>query len=183
MAKVCVDPGHGGVKSGAVFQGLMEKDVTLAVSLELKSLLSENHEVVMTREYDNDVSLSERCTIANNSKCDIFVSIHCNADPDDDSPGNPEAKGEEIWFKNGSDESYKLAESLASYMDLIFPDEKFRGIKGTDDLYVLNGTKMPAVLIEIGFIDKTDSVEKFSDPFVIEEIAQLIYQGIEEYLG
>jgi N-acetylmuramoyl-L-alanine amidase len=180
--KVCLDAGHGGIKSGAVYDGLLEKDVNLSVVQSAgRSLVEIGHEVVYTRETDVDVSLQERCNIANQAHCDIFISVHCNADLDEDLPGMPEAKGEEIWHYASSDDSIALANALAEGVDAIFPDEPFRGIKPTTNLYVLKHTNMPAVLIEIGFIDKSSSVEKFSDPFTIDFIGTSIIEGVVDF--
>jgi len=178
--RICIDPGHGGIKSGAVYGGLQEKDINLAVALELEKLLNVlGYDVIMTRISDVDVSLQERCDIANASpRADLFVSLHCNADPDADEPGMPEAKGEEIWYFKGSFMGRKYATKMAYWIDDIFPDEPFRGVKETDQLYVLKNTNMPAVLIEMGFIDKTSSIKPFSDCNSLKRIAKAIADGI-----
>jgi N-acetylmuramoyl-L-alanine amidase len=121
--------------------------------------------------------------MANNMKVDCFVSVHCNADPDLDLPGMPEAKGEEIWFYKGSRKGKRLAECLAKWVDQIFPEEPFRGIKETDLFFVLKNTKAPAVLIEIGFIDKSSSLETFSSQESLRKIGGFIAKGIYEYLN
>jgi len=175
----CLDGGHGGVKSGAVYGGLKEKDINLAVTLGVgRILMMSGYKVIYTRTEDIDVSLEERCKIANTNLADIFVSIHCNADPDEDEPGMPEARGEEIWYNKGSQKSLYLATQLSYWVDQIFPDEPFRGVKETESLYVLKHTDMPAVLIEIGFIDKSSSTESFSDQGTINSICNFISNGI-----
>lgn len=181
--KICLDAGHGGAKPGAEFRGLLEKNVDLGVVLQAGELLEDRgHAVVYTREDDSDVGLMERCDIANLNQCDVFVSVHCNADPDEDEPGMPEAKGEEIWIYDNSKKGLKLAKCLADEVDAIFPDEPFRGIKSTEGLVVLHYTNMPAVLIEIGFIDKSSTNESFRDKDTIERISELIAKGIQDYL-
>jgi N-acetylmuramoyl-L-alanine amidase len=177
MKKICLDAGHGGGKPGAVYGGLNEKDVNLAIALRAGAeLTQEGDKVIYTRKDDSDVSLQERCDIANREGCDLFVSIHCNADPDSDEAGDPEAHGEEIWYK--SERGKKLAQALSKSVDAFFPSEPYRGIKQTDNLYVLNQTNMPAVLIEVGFIDASSSNESFKDPETIKSIAGLIASGI-----
>lgn len=138
------------------------------------------YKVIYTRADDIDVSLEERCKIANTNLADVFVSIHCNADPDEDQPEMPEARGEEIWYNKGSQKSLYIATQISYWVDQIFPDEPFRGVKETESLYVLKHTTMPAVLIEIGFIDKSSSTESFSDPATINSICNLIANGIKE---
>ena len=84
MKLVVVDPGHGGVDSGAVGpDGLLEKNVTLKVALIVKALLEKNLgvNVAITRNGDYYVSLEERTAMANNLGADLFVSIHANAAP------------------------------------------------------------------------------------------------------
>lgn len=180
--KVCIDPGHGGRDSGALFQQIKEKDVNLAVALHVIDHLDREIDYVLTRDDDIFLSLQERCDVANLYEADIFVSIHCNADPDFDEVGMPEARGEEIWYYKNSSEGLRLAKCLIEGVDKIFPNEPFRGIKATDVFYVLKHTNMPAVLIEMGFIDKSSSAETFSNERTLHRIGKLIADGIEEYL-
>ncbi|MFQ5328580.1 MAG: N-acetylmuramoyl-L-alanine amidase [Thermodesulfobacteriota bacterium] len=82
LKTVVIDPGHGGIDFGAVGPtGVMEKDVNLATALKLARLLSAKPdlEVILTRDEDKFIPLTERTAIANNSGADIFVSIHTNA--------------------------------------------------------------------------------------------------------
>ena len=182
VKRIAIDPGHGGASPGAVYHGLQEKNVVLQISLLASDALRlRGYEVVLTRDDDSYVSLTKRCEIANFAKANIFVSVHVNADPDEDLPGMPEAKGEEIWIYQGSEEGFNLAQYLQANIDRIFPDEPFRGIKESKNLYVLKHTKMPAVLLEIGFIDKSSSSEVFSDIHTLLRIATLITEGIDEY--
>ena len=184
--RVCLDPGHGGIQPGAVYGSMQEKDVNLKVAgyvSEGLSAIDPEIWVGMTRTWDRTVSLKERCDFSNNMNVDCFVSIHCNADPDTDEPAMPEAKGEEIWFFKGSSEGLKLAKCLSDEVDRIFPDEPFRGLKETEGLYVLKHTNDPAVLIEIGFIDKSSSVESFTDDYTLRKIGAFIARGIHEYLS
>ena len=79
---VVIDPGHGGKDPGASDNGVIEKNVNLAVGLELKRILSErNYRVVMTRNTDVYLTLQERTDIANKEEADLFVSVHVNALP------------------------------------------------------------------------------------------------------
>jgi len=78
---VVIDPGHGGIETGAKGRfGNLEKDITLAISLKLKTLIEKNmgFEVVLTRDRDVDVSLENRSAAANNRKAGLFISIHAN---------------------------------------------------------------------------------------------------------
>lgn len=196
--RVVINPGHGGSQPGAVYGDLLEKDVVLTVSeYVLEGLQAVDPEiwVGLTRTFDKTMTLQEVCDFSNNMNVDCFVSIHCNADPDEDGPGMPEAKGEEIWIYDSSRKGLRLAQCLADEVDRIFPDEPFRGIKqtrpigvsrdedGRPFLYVVSYTNAPACLIEIGFIDKSSSVETFTDELTLRKIGALIARGINEYLS
>ena len=79
---IVIDPGHGGKDPGAMDNGVMEKDVNLAVGLELqKALTARGYNAVMTRADDTYLKLQERTDIANNVEADLFVSVHVNALP------------------------------------------------------------------------------------------------------
>lgn len=109
IKRVVVDPGHGGEDPGAIGpNGLLEKDVTLAIAKKLGEILKKekyNIEVIFTREKDIFIPLEERTAIANSKKADFFISIHANA-----SPGR-HAKGIETYFLNWTtdEEAMKVA--------------------------------------------------------------------------
>jgi N-acetylmuramoyl-L-alanine amidase len=92
---IVIDPGHGGREVGAVGpNGLLEKDLTLAISRKLAAALSRRvgARVVLTREDDSLVSLDQRTAIANQYEADLFLSVHMNA------AVVPDAKGSETYF-------------------------------------------------------------------------------------
>lgn len=175
--KICIDSGHGGKDTGGSFRGVYEKDIVLLVCYCLRELLIDNgYEVYLTRKLDKDMTLAERVACSNLQKVDIFISIHTNADRDDDKEGQPEAKGEEIWYyKAGKD----LAETLKSSVDSI-SQFKFRGVK-QGNFHVLKYTNAPAVLVELGFIDSVQNQEALTDPSSYYRIARCMATGIEKY--
>ena len=81
FSKIVIDAGHGGKDPGAIgYSGLKEKEVTLDIARKLKAILSNKGiQVTMTRRNDQFISLEDRAKISNNSKSDLFVSIHANA--------------------------------------------------------------------------------------------------------
>lgn len=85
-----IDPGHGGIKPGAISKDLQEKELTLAVGLRFGKLV-EKHlpdvKVIYTRTTDVDITLAERANIANRAKADLFISIHANSHPKADPKG------------------------------------------------------------------------------------------------
>ena len=180
--KILLDPGHGGKDPGASFKGLNEKDVVLSICRKTQDYLQYICCIAMTRNEDIYVPIKERAVLANMWNADAFISLHINADPDEDLPGMPEAKGEEIWIYPNSTGGRTLAQYLSNSVDKFFPDEKFRGIKESSHLGVLRLTKMPAILIEVGFIDNSETNESFSDPKTIKRIAQLMAGGVTRYI-
>jgi N-acetylmuramoyl-L-alanine amidase len=180
--KICIDAGHGGSDPGASFKGLLEKDVTLKIILRTgEKLESLGHDIIYTRTSDTYPTLPDRARICNTNDCEIFVSVHTNADPDPDEPGDLEAQGEEIWYLKGGVKSRKLAEIMERWIDAVFPDEPFRGLKESENLYVLKHTNCPAILIEVGFIDKSSTNETLRSDETIDRIAELISNGLDDY--
>lgn len=178
--RIVVDPGHGGSDPGATFRGHREKDLALAVSLRLASLLSRSRtiEVKLTRDADTYPSLVDRVNLANEWDADLYLSVHLNADPDADRPGDPEARGHENWYYQGSIPSMKFARRIGQAMREEFPDEPYRGEKSTKGIFVLRKTRMTAVLAEIAFIDNSTSVLQVSQPETQEAIAFALMRGV-----
>jgi N-acetylmuramoyl-L-alanine amidase len=95
VARIVIDPGHGGRDPGAKVRGLSEADLTLDVAIRLEKLLAKaDVEVVLTRRTDTYVQLEERTAIANRAGADLFLSIHANASSDS------AARGIETYFLN-----------------------------------------------------------------------------------
>ena len=147
MTKICIDAGHGGKDVGAVNGKYYEKNAALGIALKLGDKLKEKGiKVIYTRKDDIYPSLPQRCKIANDNKADYFVSIHCN------SAENKNASGIETWkFPNAGGITKKLADNVQNALTSAFPEENDRGVKESG-LYVLTHTKMPAILVEVGFI-------------------------------
>lgn len=104
---IAVDPGHGGKDSGATGLGWREKDLTLMASRRVAQKLAKDFKVIMTRNSDVFIKLSDRSEMANRYKADFFVSIHIN------SAENPSANGMEIFYF--SKKSSKYADKIAAY--------------------------------------------------------------------
>jgi N-acetylmuramoyl-L-alanine amidase len=175
MAKVFLDAGHGGKDPGALGSGLMEKNINLAVTLKVGEILT-NHGVVVaySRTTDTFLELSERASLANQFEADVFVSLHCNAF------GDPAAKGVETYSYINSTNGAKLAKSIQDSIISSGVYTRDRGTK-TANFAVLRLTKMPAALVEMGFITNKD------DAFILinrqQELALAIAKGILSYLG
>lgn len=171
--KVTLDAGHGGKDSGAIGNGLQEKDIALSTTLKVGNTLNRHGiKVHYTRTTDVYVGLTERVKRANNNGSDIFVSIHVN------SVENPKAHGIETLYYPTSIKGRKLALTIQNKLKAIATAD--RGIKPRPNLVVLNSTNMPAALTEIGFIKNKKDVEIITKRQ--DEVAELIAQGILEYL-
>jgi N-acetylmuramoyl-L-alanine amidase len=119
VKKIVLDPGHGGNDSGARAQGVWEKEITLDIARELRSLLKRaKYDVTMTRETDTFVSLRERAQIANVERADLFVSIHVNSVPSQAchavetyylGPAD-DPRAEELAGKENRNSGYRLAD-------------------------------------------------------------------------
>lgn len=122
--KVAIDPGHGGESLGThTPQGLMEKDLTLDIAARLRKLLeAEGFETVMTRRTDQDVSLEERGTLANQGGADIFVSIHVNWIE------NREARGVETYFLGATQDPFLNRLAAAENRDSGYSMADMRGL-------------------------------------------------------
>ncbi|MCR5833045.1 MAG: N-acetylmuramoyl-L-alanine amidase [Selenomonadaceae bacterium] len=187
--RIVIDPGHGGNDAGAIGPtGIMEKNVTLKVSLELRKLLeAEGAEVIMTRDSDTTVSskgasasdieeLGARCEVANRINADIFISIHA------DSFTRPEARGTTgYYYSRGAGSGQRLADCIRR--NLI--EQLGTPSRGTQpcNFYVVHHTDMPATLIELGFISNYEEEKLLNSAEGVRKAAQGILDGIEDYFG
>lgn len=151
---ICLDAGHGGDDPGAVNGDRQEKDDNLNMALAVRDALDaaghDNLEVILTREDDTALTLEERVAFANDNDATLFISVHRN------SGGG---QGVETWISaEGKRPETQLATLIQSKLAATFIT-KDRGVKkGTAanpnaSYYVVGNTKMPACLIELGFMD------------------------------
>lgn len=173
--KICIDAGHGGHDSGATNGDFKEKDLALQIALELNTKLLPFVDTVLTRSTDIDIELDKRSVIANNNFCDLFLSIHLNA------ATNKQANGIETLVYKNTGEVKRLAELVQSSLISIL-DAKDRGIKERPELSVLKGTKMPALLVEVGFISNDAELKKLNTKEYRNNISTGISEAIRKYL-
>ena len=173
--KIVLDAGHGGKDPGAKTFLTVEKDMALNIALQVREYLKRNHEVIMTRQTDEYVSLAERCRIANEAKADIFVSIHLNAHDD------PRVNGIETFSFPGSQKGGALRNAIHRGVMQLLPGWTDRGTKEAN-FQVLRQTKMPAALVECGFITNQRDEQRIHDINVRDTFARGIANGVEAYL-
>lgn len=181
MAKVFLNPGHDELSlkgtpdydCGACNEDmrLYENEVALAVGeLVQKYLIEAGCDVELLQSE----SLSGICAAANDWGADLFVSIHCNA-------FNGIANGVETLVYPSDISGYKLAGAIQNQILETFEELTDRGLKDRTDLAVLNGTDMPAVLVEMAFIDNPDDAILLRDRQ--DDFARAIARGVTDYLS
>jgi len=180
--KICLDYGHGEETAGKRSPDgtLKEYEFNRSVGKILKSILIANGvDVIETAPTNNDVSLNNRCKIANENRVDYFISIHANAYGNGDTWNNASGWSVHVIGKGGQAE--KLAECIRKHaiQELGLKD---RGVC-VDNFQVLRDTNMPAVLIEHGFYTNKEECEKLKTEEFRWKCAESDAKGILEFLG
>lgn len=171
---IMLDAGHGGRDPGAVYNGRQEKDDTLRLALAVGEILQNRGiDVEYTRTTDVYETPYEKAMEANQAGVDLFISIHRNSFPRDN-----EVSGVESLVYDLSGLKYQIAEAINEELATIgFVD---LGVKARPNLVVLKRTKMPAVLVEAGFINSDTDNMLFDQNF--DDIALAIAEGILDTL-
>ena len=170
--KIILDAGHGGYDNGASYNGRLEKDDNLALTLAVGEILqAQGYEVEYTRTEDVYDSPLQKARIGNDSNADVFVSIHRNS-----SPTPNQYNGVQTLVYNDSGIKADMARRVNAELEKV----GFRNINVSErpGLVVLRRTKMPAILIEAGFINSDKDNELFDAKF--SEIAEAIATGIDD---
>ena len=208
---IVIDPGHGGKDPGAVSQKRQEKQIVLSLSKTLRDILvKKGYHVRLTRETDVFLPLRRRTQFATSQKADLFISIHTNASTARSAAGIEtyylalasdesaritamrENAGAEYNMKeldalvgrilkeSKSTESRRLAELIQAQL-ASKKKVKNRGVKHAP-FVVLIGTKVPAVLVEVGFISNPTEGKKLTTKAYQRQLATAIAKGIEQYI-
>jgi N-acetylmuramoyl-L-alanine amidase len=177
---VFIDAGHGGNDLGATaLDGTNEKDLVLDIALKVKSLNNNpNIDILLSRDSDKFVKLSERTNLANSANANLFLSIHLNNDASKLGTGIacyvPFKKN--LYVK----ESTLLAKNILAATSNIFTESKLVNT-GEKGIYVIENTKMPSVLFECGFISNAKDLKIIQSDE--DKIARLILDGVSSYLS
>lgn len=171
---IMMDAGHGGRDPGAVYNGRQEKDDALRLALAVGENLQNNGiDVEYTRTTDVYETPYEKAMEANEAGVDLFISIHRNSFPSDNT-----AFGVESLVYDLSGLKLEIAESVNQQLEAVgFWN---LGVKARPNLVVLKRTRMPAVLIEVGFINSDVDNRLFDENF--NDIALAISDGIMDVL-
>ena len=169
---VVIDAGHGGFDRGGIpGQRIPEKEMTLEVARRLENVLAaDGYRVVMTRDSDVFVPLGTRVAIANSYRKAIFVCIHFN------SAGRVGADGIETYFY-GRD-SLPLASAVHHFVAGGAPSPN-RGVRRRG-YYVLRKARVPAVLVECGFLTNPTEAASIQNSSYRQKLAEEIAAGIRE---
>jgi N-acetylmuramoyl-L-alanine amidase len=187
---ITIDAGHGGQDPGAQYGGVNEKDINLDIALRLyKTLSSKGYTVILTRDKDEDfflpgfvkgrmakrAELNQRINMAKSNNADLFVSIHTNSFP------QLSTYGMETFYYLNSALGKALAEHIQSQLDNLQKDHK--RISKTGDYYLINQTKMPSVIVEVGFISNSRERNMLGKDSYKASISNAIALGIDNYFN
>lgn len=200
---IVIDAGHGGMDGGAsAADGTMEKEINLQIAMKLKEIAEEYPvDVVMTRESDISLHSDSSVSIKNQKRQDLLkrkeiidraqgelaVSIHLNSFKEDES-----VYGAQVFYPRDSikrtegrtyeHDSKEYAENIQKAIEMNISDGRERQIMTKDDFLVFEAPACPMVLVECGFLSNSKEREKLKTPEYQAEMAEAIWQGINEIL-
>jgi N-acetylmuramoyl-L-alanine amidase len=176
MARIAIFAGHGGADPGAVSGNLREKDFTLAISNAMARILrSWGYTVISNRTTDVDRSITRDANLANSSGVDALVEIHLNS-----NVGTPGTGSEAFISQRNLPRARELAQALVARMaSLGFVN---RGVhtsvnaQGQDRFGILRLTNVPAVLMEVAFINNPQDMARLN----VEQVALALASGVRD---
>lgn len=182
---IYLDAGHGGKDVGAVYGGIYEKDINLEISLKLEEELTKKGAIVyQTRYGDYDLSLpntinrkrsdlSRRSNIINESKADIFLSIHLNAE----TTGS--YKGPQTFYNDNNKKNKDIAILMQKKLNSDLSGR--RKYKKDNSLYLQKRVKIPGILIEVGFLSNPNERYLLKKDWYQKKVVNSITQGLIYY--
>ena len=181
-----IDVGHGGRDPGNLAVGkkmINEKYLNLKIAKKFGAYVKKhlkNVKVIYTRKTDKYVSLEDRTDIANDNNADLFISIHCNSNPDTAIYGtrihiHSEKNKKAVRFAKSIDNQFT---TRAARKSIGVCDRRFRGY----DLFVVKRTNMTALLIETGFMSNPAEEKYLNTTYGQDIIASAIFRGFREYI-
>lgn len=189
---VVLDAGHGGPDGGAVSQsGLIEKDLNLAIALQLRDYLQQSGAVVyLTREADEDLAgdgtkgyrkrkaedLKQRAKFVEDKKADMMISIHMNSIP------STKWSGAQTFYYPNHEGNSALALFIQEEIKRNLENTSRLAAKAPNTVYLLQAVKsVPSALVEVGFLSNPGEAAKLADGLYQKQVAASIYKGILRY--
>lgn len=189
---IIIDAGHRAEKTGGAVaeDGTTEADINLKIALKVQNLLEQaGSNVILTRSDENGIydldkttlrqkkvsDLKNRVKIGNESEADIFVSIHLNKIP------QKQYWGWQTFFKNGDENSKKLAETLQKSLNETIQKENKREALKISNVYIIDNVKIPTSIVECGFLSNNEELELLKTEEYQDKLAWGIYVGIMDY--
>ena len=171
---IIIDPGHGGFDPGAVYENRKEKDDNLRLALAVgQELQNAGYQIIYTRTDDRYDSPYDKAQIANSAGGDLFLSFHRNFAETPDLYQGVQAL---VYDKNPL--ALRVAKNVNEELESI--GFKNLGIESRKELVVLRRTSMPAVLLEVSFINSVEDNRLFDEKF--DTLANAIATGVERAL-
>lgn len=188
---IVIDAGHGKPDEGAQSSnGTTEAETNLKIALKLQNLLEQSGTtVILTRSDENAIydidaktlkqkkisDIHNRVKIGNESSADLFVSIHLNKIP------QQQYDGWQTFYKAGSNEGKKLAESIQNNLNDAIQKENNRIAKTIDNIYIIKHVEIPITIVECGFLSNPTEEKKLLEDDYQNRLAWGIYNGIIDY--
>ena len=188
---IILDAGHGFPDEGAVAKdGTSEEKINLEIVLKLQELLKlSGVDVILTRVDENGIydteeesirnkkvsDMKNRVNIGNTSNADIFVSIHLNKFE------NEKYKGYQTFYNKKNEKSERLAKLIQENLKQTMKDKNKRESLSIKNKYLMDNLKIPAVIIECGFLSNKEDLENLKQEEYQKKIAWGIYLGIMEF--
>ena len=188
---IVIDAGHGVPDEGAQSStGTTEAETNLKISLKLQNLLEQSGcTVILTRSDENAIydvdsntlkqkkisDIRNRVKIGNESSADIFVSIHLNKIP------QQQYYGWQCFYKEGNEQSNKLAKSIQENLNKSMQKENNRVAKKIDNIYIIKHVEIPTSIVECGFLSNPEEEKQLLDDNYQNRLAWGIYSGIINY--
>ncbi len=190
--QIILDAGHGGMDGGAVgVNGVVEKEINLSITMNLKELLQLNgFEVILTRNSDASIHDPSETTIAGQKRSDmyhrmdiiedhpnaLFLSIHQNI------YSNSTSRGAQIFYSPNHEQSELLAQTIQTVFQQRLQLDNTRQIKEAgDNLFLLYNAKIPAVLVECGFLSNPDECSLLCDEIYQKQVAYILYLSLLDF--
>lgn len=184
---IYIDPGHGGVDPGAVYKDIYESDINLEISLNLAETLEKYGAIVyLTRYGDYDLSvtnsinrkrsdLSRRANVINKSLCDMYISIHLNAE------SSSTWRGAQVFYDDINPKNEKIATIMQNVLKKDLKTK--REYKKFSDKYLHKRVERPGILVEVGFLSNENERYLLRQKTYHQKVSNAITRGVIEYFS